>query len=765
MVDKLSNTELLEKVWNSSIDGMVLSDKNGIVIKANQQYYNIYGYSENEIVGQNFAIIFSVEQREIVNQQYQELFNCQDIPPKFESQIQRKDGTFRIVLSRIEFIYHNNEKIALLSVITDITEQKNYEKQILEQNEILKLAFDNEKVAWWDWDYESGNVKYSPNKATIIGYSVEEFPINVYKICDLIHPDDYEPTMKLMVEHLQGKKQYYEVIYRIKTKTNTYNYYYDFGKIIERTSDGKPKRLFGIVFNINQQKEIEIQLSQSEEKYKLIAENTSDGIFIADANGKITYVSVSYCKQLGYTEQEELLNTTKEIYNLIHPDERDELFSKIYKEIEEQKTDLIYNFRAKHKNGHYIWREDHAKYNYDKQGKLLFSTVICRDITERKTYENELIASKVKAEESDHLKSAFLRNISHEIRTPMNAICGFSDMLLKPNLSYEKQKQFTDIVHKSVNQLLSVIENTITISHIETNQLKINTIEFNPNKLILELFDEYELHKTKIEKTHIELQHKIDNQTSIVLINDYSRLKQIFKILIDNSFKFTEQGKIEFGYSITDNQINFYVIDTGLGIPKDKQEIIFKSFAQADDTIRTLFGGVGLGLSIAVGLIKLIGGQLTINSEENKGTEISFSLPIENIESSINQNIEPNKKGLENSIILVAEDEDFNFDYIEELLSETNIKIVRAINGQKAVEICKSQNVDIILMDIKMPIMNGFEATNEIRKFSKTVPIIAQTAYSYKREDCINSGFTDYIAKPFNDEQLIKIIKQYIDNE
>ena len=257
MIDKLSNIELLEKVWNSSIDGMVLSDKDGMVIKANNQYYNIYGYYENEIIAQNFAIIFPVEQRKIANQQYQEVFKSNVIPPKFESEIQRKDGTKRIVLSRAEFLFHNNEKIAILSVITDITEQKIYEKQILEQNEILKLAFENERVAWWDWDYASGEVKFSPNKATMIGYSINEFPTNVYKISDLIHPDDYDQTMKIMLEHLQGSKQFYEVIYRIKTKSSSYVYYYDFGKIIEKTKEGKPKRIFGIVFNINQQKQVE----------------------------------------------------------------------------------------------------------------------------------------------------------------------------------------------------------------------------------------------------------------------------------------------------------------------------------------------------------------------------------------------------------------------------------------------------------------------------------------------------------------------------
>ncbi len=775
--------------------------------------------------------------------------------------------------------------------------------------------------------------------------------------------------------------------------------------------------LVGISEDITRQKEKEVQLKQNGEKYKLIAENTSDGILIIDAQGKVTFVSPSHCNQLGYTKNDELIKTVNDIYNEIHPEERDKVFDKINKSVDKQKDDLIYSYRVKHKNGHYIWREDHAKFTYDNNGNLLYTTLICRDITERKTteqqinkfkraiesskasivitdtegnieyanpyftkrtgytpdeyigqnprilktdlhdktyYENlwqtiksgktwegefcnkakngktyweqvvispikneqnqivnfvavktdiselknvttelvkakekaeesefkvrsmfentqigilfcdttgkileanpaildilgspsleaskrinlltfkplheigfaqnvrkciaekqivtedivytskwgktvfmkyylvpvvvnekvigvwanlnnltdlyktqkELIAAKERAEESDRLKSAFLRNISHEIRTPMNAIMGFSNMLLKPNITHEKQQRFTDIIHKSINQLLNVVENTITISHIETNQLVLKRTEFSPNKLIAELFDDYKRYKNKIDKNHIELKINISENSELKIINDYTMIKQILNVLLDNAFKFTEKGKIEFGYTLQNQTINFYVSDTGIGIPKAKQKIIFKSFSQADDTIRQLFGGTGLGLSIAIGLIKIIGGQLTVNSEENKGTKIEFNLPIEKTVQSKSENTEKQLDRIEKTTLLVAEDEEFNFIYIEELLSETDLKLIHAINGNEAVEIFKNGKIDIILMDLKMPVMDGFEATKEIRKFNKQVPIIAQTAFSYKREDCINSGFTDYITKPFNDEQLIKMITQYVD--
>jgi len=494
--------------------------------------------------------------------------------------------------------------------------------------------------------------------------------------------------------------------------------------------------------------------NESENKFRSYIENAPDGIIVIQNNGKYLEVNTELCKMFGYT-RDEFLNNYYKIPIIAEED-----YTKARKSVENILTNGRYidEFRFKRKDGTYFNGLMSAVKISDNQ-----TLTFIKNIDEIKQTQKELIQAKEKAEESDRLKSAFLKNISHEIRTPMNAICGFTDLLLKQNLTIDKQKQFTEIIHKSVNQLLNVVENTITISSIETNQLKFNKIDFNPNKLFLELFDDYKRLQPKIEKLHIEFKININKEHNLLINNDFTRIKQIINILLDNAFKFTNNGKIEFGYNLQNNHINFYVSDTGIGIPNDKQEIIFKSFTQANETIRQFFGGVGLGLSIAIGLIKIIGGKLTINSEENKGTKIEFSLLIEQTENSINKSDSNEQKKLENINLLVAEDEDFNFQYIEELLLETKIKIIHAINGHKAVEICKNQNINIILMDLKMPIMDGFEATTEIRKFNKTVPIIAQTAYSYKREDCINSGFTDYIAKPFNDEELIKMITQYAD--
>ena len=269
----------------------------------------------------------------------------------------------------------------------------------------------------------------------------------------------------------------------------------------------------------------------------------------------------------------------------------------------------------------------------DKSNKVIGCYGTAQDITQKKKIEQDLILAKEKAEESDRLKTAFLENISHEVRTPMNSILGFSKLLLKQNLTDEKRKQFTDVLQKATHQLLTVVDNTITLAHIETKQLRLNRMVFWPTALLASLFNDYNIKKQLINKDHIQLIKSDNGFTDLSINNDYTRINEIFTILLDNALKFTEKGTIEFGYKLLETghekSIQFYVKDTGIGIPPEKQQIIFKSFTQSDKNTRQLYGGLGVGLSIAMGLIKLLNGKLTINSEMNLGTEIIFSLLME----------------------------------------------------------------------------------------------------------------------------------------
>jgi len=394
---------------------------------------------------------------------------------------------------------------------------------------------------------------------------------------------------------------------------------------------------------------------------------------------------------------------------------------------------------------------------------------IARDITERKEMENSLIEAKEKAEESDRLKTAFLHNISHEIRTPMNAIVGFSGFLSDPDLVHEKRKQFTDIIIQSSDQLLSIITDIISIASIEAGQEKAIEKEFDLNITLKQLHEQF-LIVAKRKNVSLNL---VPSLTYIEdnVISDGTKLVQILSNLIVNALKFMKEGHVNFGYVVKDTEIEFFVEDTGIGIPHEMHTEIFKRFRQVETSATRQFGGSGLGLSISKAYVEILGGKIWLNSVINKGSTFYFTIPYKKAQKKTISEQASNifkKETKQITTLLIAEDEDSNFMMLEELLSDLNSNIIRAINGLEAVEICKiNKQIDLVLMDIKMPVMDGYDATRQIRSFMPTLPIIAQTAYTTNadRNKALACGCNDFISKPFNREMIISKIKEQLYKE
>ncbi len=379
---------------------------------------------------------------------------------------------------------------------------------------------------------------------------------------------------------------------------------------------------------------------------------------------------------------------------------------------------------------------------------------------------DELINAKAKAEESDNLKSAFLANISHEIRTPMNAIMGFSEFLLQPRLSKAKIKDFVQIINSSSHQLLSIINDIIDSSKIETGQLTINYELVNINNLLNELFIMY---KKLAELKNLSLHNSYERPNDLIQVyTDGNRIKQIFCNLLNNAIKFTKEGKIEIGYRIKGNFIELYVKDTGIGIAEENQALIFQRFKQVKQTGDVIYGGTGLGLSISKALIEKMGGTITVNSKPGIGSAFIFAIPFirkteDNnslIEDKSGKHINWNKK-----IILLVEDEINNHAYFEELLSDTNVKVLHAWDGKEAIEqIKKYSDISLVLIDIKMPILDGYKATQIIKQIRPKLPVIAQTAYalSNDREQALKAGCDNYFAKPIDKGVFIEVLNSYL---
>ena len=381
----------------------------------------------------------------------------------------------------------------------------------------------------------------------------------------------------------------------------------------------------------------------------------------------------------------------------------------------------------------------------------------------------ELIKAKIKAEESDRLKSSFLENLSHEIRTPMNAINGFTELILNTKISESEKLEYLNVIEKSGKNLVGIIDDLIEMSKIDSNQLSPNLTVINLDSMVTEL---YETVKVTIQNKDIDFKlEKSKIPAKFNIITDDIKLKQVIINLLTNAIKFTEKGSVTFGFEIDEEKekINFTVKDTGLGISEDNHKNIFDRFKRVDSDISIKVGGLGLGLAISKAYIDLLEGTISLESKVGEGSTFYFSIPLEyskteHITVKPINNFDVVKT--EEQTILIAEDDNINFLLFQKMMQNKNYKIIRAINGQEAVDIClNNPNIELVLMDIKMPIMNGFEALEQIRPIRPNLPIIAQTAYS-SSDDKIKieeAGFNGYITKPLNRDNLFELINKYLD--
>jgi PAS domain S-box-containing protein len=387
----------------------------------------------------------------------------------------------------------------------------------------------------------------------------------------------------------------------------------------------------------------------------------------------------------------------------------------------------------------------------------------------RNQLESELIKAKDKAEESDKLKTAFLANMSHEIRTPMNGILGFAEMLNDDHLNKANRKKYLNIINSNGKMLINLIDDIIDFAKIESDQVNIVQDEFSLNTLLDQVQSTFLTRTIRRDKSKVKLLTKkpFPDEKSFIR-TDPIRLRQVLTNLVGNAIKFTHKGFIEFGYELEDSKtLRFYVKDTGIGIPADKLQLIFERFMQADSSPQRKYGGSGLGLAISRGLVELLGGRMWAESEVEKGSTFYFTIPFVSVHRQMETKPETKPQrthyNWDGKLFLIAEDDKFSYKFLEGFLKQNKAEVLRAADGRQAIEICRENpGIDLILMDIQMPEMNGLTATGEIKKFNPAVPIIAQTANAINEEKvrCLEAGCDDFITKPVNINELyVKIDK------
>lgn len=514
-------------------------------------------------------------------------------------------------------------------------------------------------------------------------------------------------------------------------------------------------------------------LIQEQEILQTLFENSPAAIMVVDKQTTILMVNHELEKLTGYDRQD--LEGHRKWTELVLSEDRD-ILKNLLRMLRADGTRFPDKYECRFVDRQGNLKTSYLMGDYLKEPGLIILSLI--DITEQKENESNLKTAKSKAEAADRLKTAFLGNLSHEIRTPMNAIVGFASLLQTDELSEEKKKLYLSQIINGSTDLLELIEKTIILSRIDLGQIKINRRQFYVNRRLKELYEKYLRILKDSGKDHIELLLETGRQEEDFVVQaDRIRILDVLNNLLENAVKFTDNGQITLGYSYleedADNEYDallFYVKDTGQGITQEKTGLIFERFVKLVDKNETVLRGAGLGLAISHDLVKLMGGNIWVETATGKGSKFYFTVPITYSRSqpSIPDQSKAKKEyedwsGFE---LLVAEDMESNYLYIKELLAPSRMNVLRARDGLEAVEIFENHpQIDLVLMDILMPGLDGYEATSKIRQIRKDIPVIAQTAFTFEGEmkDGLYAGcFNDYIMKPFTRDMLMANLKKYL---
>lgn len=554
---------------------------------------------------------------------------------------------------------------------------------------------------------------------------------------------------------------------KLKLYKQARKYYYDIKFVPEKNTEGDVINVFATARDITEIIKKERDLYDSQWHLKQAQRIAKIGSWEWNLHHNKVILSDELYKILGYSPKETTLSI-----DLIKHYIKSDLIAGL-EEMVESPPDSFEEFeievdikRADNQIRHCTVRGEPI---FGNNGKLKKLHGTLQDITDRILMELEIKNARLKAEESDRLKSAFLANMSHEIRTPLNGILGFSELLRRKNISGDKRLFYTDIICSNSKQLLKIISDIIDISKIEAGQIYIDREECDINSMLNELYTFFQTDLKTKGKGKIEMIEVVpEGFVNRKIVCDEIRLKQVLSNLLANACKFTQHGQIKYGYEFKERYIEFFVKDTGIGIEPEHQRVIFERFRQANDSVSREYGGTGLGLTICKSLVELMGGNIWVISEEDVGSEFRFNLPLEVHETElVETQIERNGNGeytWPGKRILIVEDDIPSIELLKETLSDSFVEVIYADDGEKAIRMHHDTRPDVILMDIRLPKVNGLDAIRAIRNIDKNVAIIAITANAFveDRVNCLSAGSNEYISKPVDRDQLLSTIDKWM---
>jgi PAS domain S-box-containing protein len=754
------------RLFESAKDGILILDaKTGNIIDVNPFLVHLLGFTKEEFVGKEvwelgFFKDIAASKEKFKELQQQEYVRYENLP------LETNEGR-KINVEYVSNVYLENNRKIIQCNIRDITERKRKEYALISSELQRRALLQTIPDLIWLKDQEGVYLMcnamferfFGAKEAEIIGKT--DYAFTDTKTADFFRSND-RTAMNAGVPSINeewitfadnGRRAYLETI-----------------KAPMFDSNRKLIGVLGIGRDITKRKKAEEELVESENRYRSFFENNIDAILLTTTDGKTLSVNQSACDMFGYSADELIAIGREGVEDKTDPRLSILIAERALKGKVKGETTFV------HRDGTRFPAEISSSLFKNNEG-LDRASMIIHNITERKLALKELIEAKEKAEKSDKLKTAFLANLSHEIRTPMNGILGFTELLKEPFLTGELQKQYIGIIEKSGLRMLNIINDIISISKIETGESEINVTEININDLINIACDTF---RTEAELKNLELTFTtfLDGRDAVIN-TDRVKVTAIVDNLIKNAIKFTEKGLIDIGYKKKENFLEFFVKDTGIGVSDDLKEIIFERFRQGSESLSRNYEGAGLGLSISKGYVEMLGGKIRVESNSGydstshefaeNGSTFFFTLPYKAATDNpfttkkVDSDIYRAKK-IKDLNILIVEDDRMSELLLSIIAREIGNKIYKVHSGAAAIDACNAHpDIDLVLMDIKLPGIDGYETTREIRKFNKNVFIIAQTAYGLEgdRKKSIDAGCDDYISKPINHTSLVQLIQKH----
>jgi PAS domain S-box-containing protein len=759
--EELIQSEIkFHSIFDNSPVGSVIVGLDNRFIRCNSAFCNFLGYSENELIGKTIADITYPEDLELGMKELNQIVEGKIDSFTLKKRYLRKDGNIVWGEISISLIHDaNNKPVYFLPVIKDITLRKHAEELLLASEVRYRRLFESAKEGILILDAETGKIMdVNPFLIKMLSYSEEQF--NEKIIWEIGLFKDIAANQEKFLELKQKKYVRYEDL-PLETADGRK---IDVEFISNIFSVNHHKVIQCNIRDITERKRSEAKLREKELQYRNLANSGMALIRTSGTNKLCNYFNEPWLNFTGRSfEQAMDIGWAESIY----PDDFDRCL-KTYLTAFDTRQAFDMEYRLHNVSGEYRWIRDLGTPNYNSDGEFIGYILQAFDITQHKQAEQDLIKAKVNAEESDRLKTAFLANMSHEIRTPMNGILGFTELLKEAQLTSEIQQRYISIIEKSGARMLNIINDIISISKVESGQMEVYISETNINEQIEYI---YTFFKPSVEQKGIQFFFK-NSLTAIeaTIKTDREKVYAILTNLVKNAIKFTNAGSIIFGYKKKGEFLEFFVKDTGAGISREQKEIVFERFRQGSESLSRNFEGAGLGLSISKAYVEMLGGKIWVESDVGKGSTFYFTIPynakpeaklvIENVVSADGE-----EKQIKKLKILIAEDDEPSEMLLAIAVEIFSKEILTVRTGIETVETCRNNpDIDLVLMDIQLPEMDGYEATRQIRDFNKEVIIIAETAnaLSDEREKAIEAGCNDYISKPFSQSFLRGLIlKQF----